>query len=377
MSDNRANQEDFKLEDQGEIFRRNLLLPNQDQDDLNLEDQGDIFKRKISSPSKDELFYRQEEIAAPMAGAIGATIGAGVGASKRKDILSSQEKTKNILAQITSLIEKGDIDQARNIAQIHFGNGELKFAPDEGRTAGEKWSRNVTGQVYGGNAPGVTEQAQAYQRAKGRSPVMKDFYKMFPPAAPGEPSSTIERLIERGKAAEELAKTKASNLEEIRRLASEAQVKSGLEAGEGVLGKVSQAVKQFPKTTGAVMGGLGAAGAAASGIEAAESYQQNDIPMFVMNALQAIGSGLSAFPATAIPAAIATTGIAGISALEKGRRQEALKNIPAKRRFEAMPKPVIEEINLDYAGNDAFISVDSPGFVGPAVSRRGLGYRFP
>ena len=361
-------------------------------------------------PTETEYDF-QELIIPAAAGAAGAVAGAGMGAYVGKGIDKEQKLTRGILAQIADLIGKGNIDQARDIAQIHFGKGGFKF-PDRpyvqsgaapivepdvslGRASGPKvagdsgvrnWMIAEAGQRHQlpeaildiatdktkesptGAKRLIEQDVEALKKIKaiggdGYELTQKGPGQLMLPSNLARPSQQAAQAAQVAQAAQ-AAEAERNALEQIRRLSSEAQVKSGLEAGEGVLGKVSQAVKQFPIPTGAVMGGLGAAGAAVSGIDAAESYQQNDIPMFVMNALQAIGSGLSAFPATAIPAAIATTGIAGISALEKGRRQEALKNIPAKRRFEAMPEPTPEEI----------AEVES---MGPAMSRRGLGYRFP
>ena len=325
--------------------------------------------QKSANKDQKETGYDIQEFIIPAgAAASGASVGTGLGAYAGKGIAAEQQQTRSVLTQIDSLVSQGKVDQAKNIAQLHFGDKPITFSdPGPALSPGEKWAAGSIERPASTTAYSVGEQARSYRGAQSQSGDLKKFHRnVISAAAPGEPPAAFERAIFRQKQAEaaaiKAAETQSENLDEIRRLASKAQVKSGLEAAPGVLGKASQFTKQFPIPSGAVMGGLGGAGAAFSGIEAAESYRQNDIPMFVMNALQSIGSGLSVIPATAIPAAAVTTGIAALSEIEKGRRAEAFKDIEAKKRFEARPAPTPEEI----------AAIEE---MGPATSRQGLGFR--
>jgi hypothetical protein len=287
------------------------------------------------------------------AAAAGTTLGTGIGAYREKGINAAQDKTRSVLIKIDELIRGGKVDQARTVAEAAFGNKPLTFTPPPPKlSAGEKWAGKITHHVVP-NAESVVDQSQAWQRAKGHGPVMSKFHKMFPPAAPGEPMGAFERMLSRAEKADEASKaatlTQAEDLEKIRSLASKAQVSSGLDAGEGVLGKIASVSQRFPKTFGAVSGGLGGAGAALGGIEAMESYQKNDIPMFVMNALQTVGSLAGIYP----PAALAGFGLASAGALG-GHLIQNTREGSAK----VSPKE-IEEVEES----------------GPARSIRGFGFR--
>jgi hypothetical protein len=100
-------------------------------------------------------------------------------------------------------------------------------------------------------------------------------------------------------------------------------------------------------------GALAGFGAGYGGMEAARKYEEGDIPSFVLSSLGAIGALGSIFPITApvaAPLAVAAP------------MMERQKNIPARKRFEALPAPSPEEIT-------AYESM------GPATSRQGLGFR--
>jgi hypothetical protein len=128
------------------------------------------------------------------------------------------------------------------------------------------------------------------------------------------------------------------------------------------LTSVGQFMQKHPIMAKAGAGALAGFGAGYGGMEASRKYEEGDIPGFVLSSLGAIGALGSIFPLTspvAAPLAIAAP-MAG--SLLEGARMERQRNIPAKRRFEAMPAPTPEEI----------AEVES---MGPAMSRRELGYR--
>lgn len=188
-------------------------------------------------------------------------------------------------------------------------------------SAGERWARPVVGMPYSDTASSVSEQAQAYQRAKGQSPVMQKFYKMFPPAAPGEPSSTVERMLARSRAAEEAAK--GANLQ-----------------------RISQGLGRIPFGSTA-MGGLGGAQIA----QAVNAAKQGDIPQAAISGAGGAGALASLIPRVA-PRIIG--GGAGLLSLPaqfvydaiKGSMDERQKNIPAKTSYLQRTRglPVEEEI---------------------------------
>ena len=122
------------------------------------------------------------------------------------------------------------------------------------------------------------------------------------------------------------------------------------------LASVGQFMQKHPIMARTGAGALAGFGAGYGGMEAARKYEEGDIPSFVLSSLGAIGALGSIFPITA-PVAAPMAG-----SLLEGARMERQRNIPARRRFEALPAPSPEEIT-------AYESM------GPATSRQGLGFR--
>lgn len=129
------------------------------------------------------------------------------------------------------------------------------------------------------------------------------------------------------------------------------------------LASVGQFMQRHPIMAKAGAGALAGFGAGYGGMEASRKYEEGDIPGFVLSSLGAIGALGSISTITAPVAAPLAIAAPMAGSLLEGARMERQRNIPAKRRFEAMPAPTPEEI----------AEIES---MGPAVSRRELGYRF-
>lgn len=218
----------------------------------------------------------------------------------------------------------------------------MSAAPNISGSAGERWARKVLGLPYSESASGVTEQAQAYQRAKGQSPVLKKFYSMVPPAAPGEPAAAFERMIARNRAAEEAAK--AANYQ-----------------------KISQGLGRIPLGSTA-MGGLGGMQLA----QAAKAYKEGDIPQAAISGAGGAGALASLIPnAPRIiggTAAIASLPAQFVYEAIKGLMKEREQNVGPKmgyfQRLRELPEVSEEEIRMSQAA-------------GPALSRANLGVPEP
>lgn len=128
------------------------------------------------------------------------------------------------------------------------------------------------------------------------------------------------------------------------------------------LASVGQFMQKHPIMARTGAGALAGFGAGYGGMEAARKYEEGDIPSFVLSSLGAIGALGSIFPITSPVAAPLAVAAPMAGSLLEGARMERQKNIPARRRFEALPAPSPEEIT-------AYESM------GPATSRQGLGFR--
>lgn len=213
----------------------------------------------------------------------------------------------------------------------------MSAAPNISGSAGERWARKVLGLPYSESASGVTEQAQAYQRAKGQSPVLKKFYSMVPPAAPGEPAAAFERMIARNRAAEEAAK--AANYQ-----------------------KISQGLGRIPLGSTA-MGGLGGMQLA----QAAKAYKEGDIPQAAISGAGGAGALASLIPnapriiggTAAIASLPAQFAYEAIKGLMKEREQNVGPKMGYFQRLREFPEVSEEEIRMSQSA-------------GPALSRANL-----
>lgn len=157
------------------------------------------------------------------------------------------------------------------------------------KTSGTKWMQNWAGQdkiIEGG----VPEAAQAYQRGKPQGKVSGKFYKKFGTSTrePGQPvQSTVDRLIEQGKKAEETAANLAKAGPE-----AEAQVAAQIsKATPGPLQRFGTILKS-PYTSGV----LGGAGAGLSFYDAYDRYMNGDRSGAVISALGGLGSMATLVP---------------------------------------------------------------------------------
>lgn len=162
------------------------------------------------------------------------------------------------------------------------------------KSAGTKWIQNWAGQDKT-IAGGVPEAAQAYQRGKPQGEISGKFYKRFgaSPREPGMPvQSTVDRLIEQGKKAEELAAKTAQAVPE----AEAAAAAKMAQATPGPLSRMGTVLKA-PFTTGA----LGGAGAGLSFYEAYDRYIKGDHSGAVIAALGGVGGLMTMVPGLQAP----------------------------------------------------------------------------
>ena len=162
------------------------------------------------------------------------------------------------------------------------------------KTAGTKWMQNWAGQDRT-IAGGVPEAAQAYQRGKAQGDVSRSFEKRFgmSPREPGVPvQSTVDRLIEQGRKAEELAAKTAQAVPEAEAAAAARMA----QATPGPLSRMGTALKA-PFTTGA----LGGAGAGLSFYEAYDRYMKGDHSGAVIAALGGVGGLMTMVPGLQAP----------------------------------------------------------------------------
>jgi len=162
------------------------------------------------------------------------------------------------------------------------------------KSAGTKWMQNWAGQDKT-IAGGVPEAAQAYQRGKAQGDVSSKYEKRFgmSPRGPGMPvQSTVDRMIEQGKKAEELAAKTAQAVPQ----AEAAAAAKMAQATPGPLSRMGTMLKA-PFTTGA----LGGAGAGLSFYEAYDRYMKGDTSGAVIAALGGAGGLMTMVPGLQAP----------------------------------------------------------------------------
>ena len=162
------------------------------------------------------------------------------------------------------------------------------------KSAGTKWMQNWAGQDKT-IAGGVPEAAQAYQRGKAQGDVSSKYEKRFgmSPRGPGMPvQSTVDRMIEQGKKAEELAAKTAQAVPQ----AEAAAAAKMAQATPGPLSRMGTMLKA-PFTTGA----LGGAGAGLSFYEAYDRYMKGDHSGAVIAALGGVGGLMTMVPGLQAP----------------------------------------------------------------------------
>ena len=162
------------------------------------------------------------------------------------------------------------------------------------KTAGTKWIQKWAGQDRT-VAGGVPQAAQLYQRGKAQGDVSRSFEKRFglSPREPGMPvQSTVDRLIEQGRVAEEAAAKAAQATTEAERAAAARLA----QATPGPLTRFGTMLKA-PLTTGA----LGGAGAGLSFYEAYDRYMRGDHSGAVIAALGGMGGLMTMVPGLQAP----------------------------------------------------------------------------
>jgi len=162
------------------------------------------------------------------------------------------------------------------------------------KSAGTKWLNKWAGQNKT-IAGGVPEAAQLYQRGKAQGDVSRSFEKRFgmSPREPGVPvQSTVDRLIEQGKKAEELAAKTAQAIPE----AEAAAAARMSQATPGPLSRFGTMLKA-PLTSGV----LGGAGAGLSFYEAYDRYMKGDTSGAVIAALGGAGGLMTMVPGLQAP----------------------------------------------------------------------------
>ena len=176
------------------------------------------------------------------------------------------------------------------------------------KTAGTKWIQNWAGQDKT-IAGGVPEAAQAYQRGKAQGPVSSRYEKRFgmSPREPGMPvQSTVDRLLENSRIAEETAAKTAQAMPEAEAAAAARMA----QATPGPLSRMGTMLKA-PFTTGA----LGGAGAGLSFYEAYDRYMKGDTSGAVIAALGGAASLATMVPHPIAKAVGSGIGLATIPAL--------------------------------------------------------------
>ena len=162
------------------------------------------------------------------------------------------------------------------------------------KSAGTKWIQNWAGQDKT-IAGGVPEAAQAYQRGKAQGPISSRYEKRFgmSPREPGMPvQSTVDRLLENARTAEETAAKTAQATQQ----AETAAAAKMAQATPGPLSRMGTMLKA-PFTTGA----LGGAGAGLSFYEAYDRYMKGDTSGAVIAALGGVGGLMTMVPGLQAP----------------------------------------------------------------------------
>jgi hypothetical protein len=162
------------------------------------------------------------------------------------------------------------------------------------KSAGTKWIQNWAGQDKT-IAGGVPEAAQAYQRGKAQGPISSRYEKRFgmSPREPGMPvQSTVDRLLESSRAAEETAAKTAQATQQAETAAAARMA----QATPGPLSRMGTVLKA-PFTTGA----LGGAGAGLSFYEAYDRYMKGDTSGAVIAALGGVGGLMTMVPGLQAP----------------------------------------------------------------------------
>lgn len=162
------------------------------------------------------------------------------------------------------------------------------------KSAGTKWIQNWAGQDKT-IAGGVPEAAQAYQRGKAQGPISSRYEKRFgmSPREPGMPvQSTVDRLLENARTAEETAARTAQATQQ----AETAAAAKIAQATPGPLSRMGTVLKA-PFTTGA----LGGAGAGLSFYEAYDRYMKGDHSGAVIAALGGVGGLMTMVPGLQAP----------------------------------------------------------------------------
>ena len=223
----------------------------------------------------------------------------------------------------TQPVEVSDQDYDRSLKMGLIGGGagaSLGAGQVAKSVAGEILNR-MRGQTPGGTTPGgkwgaktgygigegtVQDVSSRYQRAVPKGEISGRMAKTFGPRMPGESADLVERLIQRGQAAEQAASPLA---------------KAGAFFRNPIVQK-----------------GLAGAGAGFSTQEALQRYSQGDYPGAAIAATGALGSLASMVPfapVKAIGAATAVASPAALMVLDKMRRanpqqvQRALTNVDA------------------------------------------------
>jgi len=249
----------------------------------------------IAMPEKGSVFGLPKNEERGLATATGAIAGPAVQRIAEKAFPSAETRQAEAVKKMQEAA-KLEATKQEFIKQelMKRGINPADLETPGSKTAGTKWIQNWAGQDKT-IAGGVPEAAQAYQRGKPQGELSRRLHKRFgsPTREPGMPvPSTVDRLIEQGRQADELAAKTAQAMSE----AEKAAAAKLAQATPGVLSRVGTALKA-PFTAGA----LGGAGAGLSFYEAYDRYMKGDTSGAVIAALGGAGGLMTMVPGLQAP----------------------------------------------------------------------------
>jgi len=249
----------------------------------------------VSVPDKGSVFGLPKNEERGLAAVAGAIAGPSVQKVATAAFPSAEVRQVDALKKMQE-VAKLEATKQEFIKQelMKRGINPADLESSASKTAGTKWMQNWAGQNKT-IAGGVPEAAQAYQRGKAQGDVSSKYEKRFGMSTrePGMPvQSTVDRLIEQGKKADEMAARTAQATQQ----AETAAAAKMAQATPGPLSRMGTVLKA-PFTTGA----LGGAGAGLSFYEAYDRYMKGDTSGAVIAALGGVGGLMTMVPGLQAP----------------------------------------------------------------------------
>jgi len=249
----------------------------------------------VSVPDKGSVFGLPKNEERGLAAVAGAIAGPSVQKVATAAFPSAEVRQADALKKMQE-VAKLEATKQEFIKQelMKRGINPADLESSASKTAGTKWMQNWAGQNKT-IAGGVPEAAQAYQRGKAQGDVSSKYEKRFGMSTrePGMPvQSTVDRLIEQGKKADEMAARTAQATQQ----AETAAAAKMAQATPGPLSRIGTVLKA-PFTTGA----LGGAGAGLSFYEAYDRYMKGDTSGAVIAALGGVGGLMTMVPGLQAP----------------------------------------------------------------------------